>query len=165
MAPVRLQIPSLQVDARVESVGVTETGEMETPADYWDVGWYRHGTRPGDNGRAVIAGHLDSQDGAAVFYDISLLQPGDQIRILLGGPDGERIFTVRETAQYPAADAPVEHIFGPSDHPELVLITCDGDFQGSDAGYSDRFVVYADMVVLEQAEKQPSENKSPVSTS
>ena len=89
----------------------------------------------------------DSQDGAAVFYDISQLKPGDQIRILLGGPGGDRIFTVRESAQYPAAEAPVEHIFGPSDHPELVLITCDGDFEGSDAGYSDRFLVYADIMV------------------
>ncbi len=157
MSPVRLQIANAWVDAPVQPVGVTVDNEMETPDDFWEVGWYRHGVRPGDNGRAVIAGHLDSQDGAAVFFHIRDLEPGDQIRILLGGPDGERIFTVRETAQYPAAEAPVEHIFGPSDHPELVLITCDGDFEGADASYSDRFVVYADMVVTqEQANVEPS---------
>lgn len=156
MLPVRLQIPDAWVDAPIQPVGVTAENEMETPDGYWDVGWYRHGVRPGDNGRAVIAGHLDSQDGAAVFFHIRDLEPGDEIRILLGGPDGERVFTVRETAQYPAADAPVEHIFGPSDRAELVLITCDGDFQGSEAGYSDRFVVYADMVLPEQAAARPA---------
>lgn len=147
MAPVRLQIPDAWVDAAIQPVGVTENNEMETPDDYWEVGWYRYGARPGDAGRAVLAGHLDSQDGAAVFYFIRDLEPGDQIRVLLGGPDGERFYTVRETATYPADEAPVEYIFGPSDRSELVLITCDGTFEGPDAGYSDRFVVYADMVV------------------
>lgn len=146
MAPVRLQIPEAGVDAGIQTVGVTPEGEMEAPDDFWEVGWYRYGTRPGDPGRAVIAGHLDSYSGTAVFYSLGDLQPGDDIRILLGGPDGERFFTVREVAHYPTDEAPVEHIFGPSDRPELVLITCGGDWQGSHAGYSDRIVVYADMV-------------------
>ncbi len=149
MAPVRLQIPRVGVDAPIQPVGVTAEYEMEAPDDYWEAGWYRHGVRPGDNGRAVLAGHLDSREGAAVFFHLRDLEPGDQIRILLGGPDGERYFIVRETARYPVADAPVNQIFGPSDHPELILITCAGDFHGPDVGYSDRFVVYADMVVSE----------------
>lgn len=155
MAPVLLQIPEAWVDARIQPVGVTPTGEMETPDDFWEVGWYRYGARPGDVGRAVIAGHLDSHDGAAVFYHIGDLEPGDEIRVLLGGPDGERFFTVREVAVYPADDAPVDEIFGPSDHPELVLITCGGDWRGRDAGgYSDRIVVYADMVQPATAHSQ-----------
>jgi hypothetical protein len=147
MAPVRIQIPAAWVDARIRTVGVTPDGQMEAPTDFWEVGWYRYGARPGDPGKSVMAGHLDSQTGAAVFYEIGALQPGDEIRILLGGPDGERIYHVREVAMYHVDDAPLDRIFGPSDSSELILITCGGEWRGNDAGgYAERIVVYAEMV-------------------
>ena len=159
MAPVRIQIPQAWVDAPVVTVGVTPDGEMEAPSGFWDVGWYRNGTRPGDPGKAVMAGHFDSQEGAAVFYFLGDLQPGDDIRILLGGPDGERFYKVREVATYNVDDAPLEKIFGPSDKQELVLITCGGEWRGPEAGYSDRIVVYADMVV--PGAPEPGQDGSP----
>jgi hypothetical protein len=163
MAPVRIQIPNAWVDARVRTVGVTPEGEMEAPDDFWEVGWYRYGTRPGDEGKAVMAGHLDSYDGAAIFYHIGNLQPGDDIRILLGGPDGERFYRVREVAQYHVDDAPLDRIFGPSDSAELILITCGGDWLGNDAGgYTDRIVVYADMVVPGEAETAGSPDQDDI---
>jgi hypothetical protein len=163
MAPVRIQIPDAWVDARIRTVGVTPEGEMEAPEDFWEVGWYRYGARPGDEGKAVMAGHLDSQDGAAIFYHIGNLQPGDDIRILLGGPDGERFYRVREVAQYHVDDAPLERIFGPSDTAELILITCGGDWLGNDAGgYTDRIVVYADMVVAGEADSSADPSSSDV---
>jgi hypothetical protein len=162
MAPVRIQIPNAWVDARIRTVGVTPEGEMEAPDDFWEVGWYRYGTRPGDEGKAVMAGHLDSYDGAAIFYHIGNLQPGDDIRILLGGPDGERFYRVREVAQYHVDDAPLDRIFGPSDSAELILITCGGDWLGNDAGgYTDRIVVYADMVVPGEADSLSRRQKHP----
>jgi sortase A len=158
MSPVRLQIPAAWVDARIQTVGITPEGEMGAPDDFWEVGWYRYGARPGDTGKAVMAGHLDSQHGAAVFYHIGDLEPGDEIRVLLGGPDGERFYRVREIAQYHVDDAPLDKIFGPSDDPELVLITCGGEWRGADAGgYTDRIVVYADMVMPEEtADSEPA---------
>jgi sortase A len=136
---------------------------MEAPDDFWEVGWYRYGTRPGDEGKAVMAGHLDSHDGAAIFYHLGSLQPGDDIRILLGGPDGERFYRVREVAQYHVDDAPLDRIFGPSDSAELILITCGGDWLGNDAGgYTDRIVVYADMVVPGEAETAGSPDQDDI---
>lgn len=144
-SPVRVRIPSQGIDAQIVPVGITPSGEMEAPAGYDEVGWYRHGARPGEPGRAVLAGHLDSRDGPAVFFQLGSLQPGDTIEVEFDDGAGPRVFTVRELAQYPTRDAPLADIFGPLDRPELVLITCAGDFQGPESGYSERVIVYADV--------------------
>ena len=144
-SPVRVRIPSQDIDAQVVPVGITPTGEMEAPSGYDEVGWYRYGARPGETGRAVLAGHLDSRDGPAVFFQLGSLQPGDTVEVQFGDGAGTRVFTVRELAQYPADGAPLNDIFGPVDRPELVLITCAGEFEGPESGYSERVIVYADV--------------------
>ncbi len=144
-SPVRVRIPSQDIDAQVVPVGIMPTGEMEAPSGYEEVGWYRYGARPGEPGRAVLAGHLDSRDGPAVFFRLGSLQPGDTIEVEFGdGADG-RVFTVREITQYPVDGAPLDNVFGYVDHSELVLITCAGEFGGPESGYSERVIVYADV--------------------
>lgn len=145
-SPVRVRIPSQSIDAQVVPVGITPTGEMEAPSGYDEVGWYRYGARPGEPGRAVLAGHLDSRDGPAVFFQLGWLQPGDTIEVHFEDGAETRVFAVRELAQYPVDGAPLGDIFGHVDHPELVLITCAGQFEGPEAGYSERVIVYADAV-------------------
>lgn len=144
-APVWVRIPSQGIDAQVVPVGITSAGEMEAPAGYDEVGWYRHGARPGEPGRAVLAGHLDSRDGPAVFFQLGSLRRGDIIEVQFGDGGEPRVFTVRELVQYPVNGAPLAEIFGPLDRPELVLITCAGEFEGPESGYSERVIVYADM--------------------
>src|SRR3981081_1577001 len=58
--PARLQIPKIGVDATVEQVGVDRAGNMDIPKSPNNVAWYSPGVAPGQNGDAVIAGHLDS---------------------------------------------------------------------------------------------------------
>lgn len=144
-SPVWLWIPSQDIEARIVPVGITGEGQMESPAAYDQVGWYRFGAYPGEIGRAVLAGHFDSQTGAAVFYELGALQPGDEVQVELSG--GElAVFRVREVVEYPTSEAPLGEIFGHVDRPELVLITCAGEFQGPELGYSHRAIVYADPV-------------------
>jgi LPXTG-site transpeptidase (sortase) family protein len=140
-----LRVPSIVLDAPVVQVGVDEQGRMATPSGYEEVGWYAPGPTPGAAGRAVIAGHVDSPSAPAVFYDLGRLQPGELIYVLAA--DGsELIFRVRETQLYWAADAPVHDIFRPDGPPELVLITCGGEFDRGSAIYLQRRVVYAELV-------------------
>lgn len=146
MPPVRVRIASQGIDAPIVPVGISTDGDMETPPGYDQVGWYRFGARPGDPGRAVLAGHLDSRDGPAVFFTLGALQPGDTIEVQFAGGDEAQLFVVRQSAQYPVGSAPLGDIFGPSDRPQLVPITCAGQFQNRETGYSDRVVVYADVV-------------------
>ena len=55
--PVRLRIPSINVDAPVEYVGLTPDGAMDVPKERANVAWFNLGPRPGENGSAVVAGH------------------------------------------------------------------------------------------------------------
>jgi len=47
---------------------------------------------------------------------------------------------------YPAGNEPVSDVFGESDEPRLNLITCDGDWIENERGYSQRLVVYTELV-------------------
>lgn len=118
---------------------------MEAPAFYDQVGWLRSGVVPGEVGRAVLAGHVDSKTGPAVFYDLRELQPGAIINVTTGGPGEVVQFVVREIAQFPESETPLERVFGPSDRRELVLITCAGTFDRALDAYDQRLVVYAEL--------------------
>lgn len=144
-APATIRIPAIGVDAAVVPVGVTPEGAMEAPEQYHEVGWYAPGPIPGEIGRAVLAGHVDSRTGPAVFYRLDQLQPGDQIAVGFGGGYTERTFTVRESRQLPADGSPAVVVFSPTDKTELILITCSGSFDRTAGRYLERLVVYAEM--------------------
>jgi sortase (surface protein transpeptidase) len=144
-APVRLRIPAIGVDASIEPVGNDAAGQMGVPSSYSNVAWYEPGVSPGTPGNAVIAGHLDSTTGPAVFYRLDTLQPGDEILVTTG--DGRELrFAVTESATYPAAAAPLDDIFGDAITPRLNLITCEGVFDRASRQYDQRLVVYTRMV-------------------
>src|SRR5690606_41236203 len=89
--PERIRIPSIGVDAAIIKVGLKGEGErkyMETPPGGENLaGWYSPKLpkgenpfpRPGEVGAAVIAGHVDSKEGADVFYRLKELQRGAEI--------------------------------------------------------------------------------------
>ncbi len=138
--PVRLEIPAIGVDAAVVDLAIGP-GDPEVPDAWEDAGWYTTTRNPGEIGPAVIAGHIDSKSGPAVFYRLDELEPGDEV--IVHGEDDERTFVVRDSGQYPKEDLPDE-VFGYGDRvPELRLITCGGSFDSSVGHYVDNLVVYA----------------------
>lgn len=141
--PVQLEIPAIGVDAFIEHVGLTEDLAMDVPSKVENVAWYELGYRPGERGNAVIAGHLDTARGTpAVFWALESLEPGDEI--FVRGLDGvKRRFVVDFHTRYPYDEAPVQEIFGPADEPQLVLITCKGEWDRINRNYSHRVVVFA----------------------
>lgn len=145
--PVRLKIPRLGIDASVEQVGLTSDGAMDVPKNYDNVAWYAPGVRPGQQGNAVISGHVDSVSGPAVFWDLKELTAGDEV-IVVGDDGTERRFVVRGWETYKATDAPLERIFGPTETIALNLITCDRNsaFDRSIGSYTGNVVVYTQMV-------------------
>ena len=145
-APTGISIPDIGVAARIVDVGLTDSGEMEAPVEYDTVGWYRYGAKPGEQGRTVLAGHVDSKAGPAIFYRLRDLAPGSVIEVTSGAEAQTLQYVVRELQRYPENDAPLERIFGPSDVNELILITCDGDFDFDAGVYHDRLIVFADLV-------------------
>lgn len=146
--PARLTIPTIGVDAAVESVGLTPEGLMDVPKDFNDVAWYHLGPRPGEPGNAVIDGHVDSAvEGTAVFWKLHSLVPGDVI--VVTGDDGtDYRFVVTETAAYDDADAPLARIYGPADGAHLNLVTCDAasSFDRHIGSYQGSYVIYTDAI-------------------
>jgi LPXTG-site transpeptidase (sortase) family protein len=140
-APTRLRVPAIGVDTRLESLRLGADGELVPPKDFGRAGWYADGTAPGDVGPAVIAGHVDSRRGAAVFYKLRQLDTGDTIEVDRGGATVR--FTVVSTAWYPKSTFPTEQVYGPTPDRQLRLITCGGVFDRSLRSYRDNLVVYA----------------------
>jgi LPXTG-site transpeptidase (sortase) family protein len=155
-APVRLLVPRISVDAAIVPVGQTADGRLAAPADYASVGWYQFGPLPGERGRAVLAGHLDSRTGPAVFYRLSDLAAGDEIRLRSGGTGRELTFIVRETSQYSTDEVPLESVFGTTDGQELILITCEGRFDPDAGGYLQRRIVVAELRAGPHEDVEPS---------
>lgn len=143
----RLVIPSIDVDANIVVIGVDGNGVMGAPSNGWDVGWYDFSAVPGRPGNSVMTGHVDYYDvGAAVFWRLRDLGPGDEVQVHLPDGDGVVGYEVTEVESYDAGAAPVEAITGPTDDDILTLITCDGWFNPSIREYDHRLVVRAERV-------------------
>jgi sortase (surface protein transpeptidase) len=141
-APVALTIPNIAVSTPLIRLGLTPSGTLEVPSRFDVAGWYDRSPRPGATGPAVIAGHIDSVNGPAVFYRLSLLHPGDQVYVHRA--DGTTAtFTVTRVALYPKSHFPTAAVYGPAPGPELRLITCGGTFDWSRHSYLSNVVVYA----------------------
>lgn len=141
--PKRLRIPSLGISAYVRQVGVTAQGNMATPGNFADVGWYKYGTVPGFAGSAVIDGHVDNALAlAGVFKRLKDLSVGDDIYVDTASST-QLHFVVVEVASYPAGEVPLERIFSTKDTARLNLITCTGAWNKGKKEYDQRLVVYA----------------------
>ncbi|HVW66672.1 MAG TPA: class F sortase [Candidatus Peribacteraceae bacterium] len=143
--PARLVIPSIKVNAPVEDVGLLSDGSMDAPKGWNDVGWYDLGPRPGETGNAVMAGHLDSYIGAAVFWHLDELKPGDTVSVIDTAGNTHQ-FRVTSMHSYMTDNPPMQKIFGTATGSHLNLITCDGTWNGALQRYDHRLVVYTDAV-------------------
>lgn len=140
--PRQLKIPKLKIDAKVEEVGVTETGAMDVPKNVVNVGWFKLGIVPTTRGNAVISGHYDTPSGRpAIFYNIRKLNKGDTIELLMS--DGEDyIFVVTGRDDQPIDVFPTKYVFRDKYGINLNLITCSGVWNSQEKNYSKRLVVY-----------------------
>jgi hypothetical protein len=140
--PARIEIPAIDVSARIVPLGLNPDGTLEVPRRPADTGWFVDGPEPGERGPAVIAGHVDSRTGPAVFYRLRALRAGDRIRVVLS--TGARVsFVVRGGREFAKQRFPVNLVYDRTKQPTLRLITCDGRFDRSTHHYVDNYVVFA----------------------
>ncbi|GGM62660.1 class F sortase [Dactylosporangium sucinum] len=139
--PSRLRIGALGVDTALESLTMDAAGVLASPKAYGEAGWFAQGTMPGDPGPAVLAGHVDSKTGPAVFYKLHELKAGDKVLVLRG--DAWLAFSVTAVEHYAKAHFPTQRVYGPTPVAELRLITCGGAFDSARHSYRDNVVVYA----------------------
>lgn len=139
--PQKINIPEIGVNTNVELVGIDDNGRMEVPKDPNNVGWFEYGPRPGEIGSAVIAGHLDSKTGPAIFYKLSSLKINDSIEII--DQDGiTHYFKVSDKKIYQDNNFPIDEVFTKSDSSRLNLITCAGTYDKVAKNYNNRMVIF-----------------------
>ncbi|MBW3659948.1 MAG: sortase, partial [Actinobacteria bacterium] len=75
--PWGVWIPRLGVEASLAGLGLDDRGALDVPDRPEIAGWYVGGPRPGEVGPTVVAGHVDSRTGPAVFARLHELREGD----------------------------------------------------------------------------------------
>jgi sortase (surface protein transpeptidase) len=137
--PSRISIPAAGIDATVEPVD--EHGGALTVPHIGTAGWFEGGPRPGEPGRAVLIGHLDTHEGPGLFARVPTLPAGTRITVL-DRRGQEHRYNVVGGAQVRKDRFPATSVYGHADAPVLVLITCGGPFQPG-RGYRDNVLLYA----------------------
>lgn len=142
--PTVVWIPRIEVAAPVVDLGLTSDGRLEVPSDPDTVGWYTGRARPGEDGPTVLAGHVDSRSGPAVFFRLGELRPNDLVHVAYD--DGYvATFVLRGGEQVDKDAFPTDRVYGETSAPTIRLVTCDGDFDRTAGHYEDNLILYGEM--------------------
>lgn len=144
-APATLIIPSIGVRSGLLRLGITKAGQLQVPGIPAEPGWFTGSARPGAIGAAVIAGHIDSQQGPAVFYHLRQLKPGQQVYVRR--TDGTlAVFKVTAVQTYLKSRFPASIVYGAVPSAQLRLITCGGAFDPQTGHYLSNVIAFAQLV-------------------
>lgn len=139
--PRYLTIEKLGVaKARILPVG-SENGEMGTPNNIFDVGWYTESGKPGQGKTMIIDGHNGGPHVRGVFKALPDLASGDIIQVERG--DGQMFrYKVVENKSVSLAEADaymhVAAISPETGKESVTLISCTGDWSQAQGTYLSR---------------------------
>ena len=140
--PRYLSVDRLGVkNARILPMGVNNKGELDTPRNIFDVGWYESSGLPGTGGTMVIDGHNGGPHVHGVFKDLPSLVSGDIITVERG--DGVVLkYKVVENNSVPLTEAD-KYMVTAMKSPEagkesLTLISCTGEWSDQQQTYLSR---------------------------
>ena len=142
--PVRVEVPSIGVDAALTPLGMQANGEVQTPSGEpgSPAGWYQDSPTPGQTGSAVILGHVNATNSdIGLFYRLHELTPGQTITVTRADHTAA-VFTVDNVDVYHKSSFPTVRVYQNADRPEVRLITC-GGYNPATREYLDNTVVYA----------------------
>lgn len=143
--PVSVDIPAIGVHSRLLHLGANVNGTIRVPSLHTQAGkaaWFKYSATPGQIGASIIEGHVDSFRGAAVFFRLGALQPGDRIDVRLA--DGiTAVFRVTGVREYSKSKFPAQTVYHTPGYAALRLITCGGAFDYSTRSYLSSIVVFA----------------------
>ena len=140
--PRYLKIDKLGITrARILPMGVNASGELATPNNIFDVGWYEASGKPGFGGTMIIDGHNGGPRVLGVFKNLPDLVEGDIITVERG--DG-LVFNYRvvENEAVALADADA-YMAVAARSPEpgvesMTLISCTGEWSQQQGTYLSR---------------------------
>lgn len=143
-APTRIRIPKIGVDAPFTPLSLAPTGQLNAPPPDNSnlVGWYKDGATPGENGSAIVAGHVDTKTGPAVFLQLDEVKKGSTIEITRADKS-VATFTVDDVETFSKAQFPDDRVYAETPNPQLRVITCGGAYDKAAKDYTDNVVVFA----------------------
>lgn len=142
MNPRYLTIEKLGIDkARVIPMGVNVLGELATPDNVYDVGWYDGSGKPGQGKTMLIDGHNGGPHVFGVFKNLPDLVDGDIIEVERG--DGKVFkYRVQESRTVALADADAYMAVAMQSPEEgresITLISCTGEWSDQRQTYLSR---------------------------
>ena len=142
--PRFLVIEKIGVRARIGMVEKETPNTLSSPANIFDVGWYKGSSKPGEPGAVVLNGHVSGSTKRGVFYSIGTLKVGDLIELERG--DGRKYsYAVKEVAIYDNDKVDMNNIMISADpgSPGVNLISSTGRFNVRTNKFEQRVVVYA----------------------
>jgi Sortase domain len=142
--PSEITIARIGAHSTLVELGLEPDDTVQVPpvSQPMQAGWYSLGPAPGEDGPAVILGHVNGNHKPGIFARLHEVRAGDEI--LIGRDDGSTaVFTVRRTEQVPKERFPTEEVYGKAGGPELRVITCGGGFDQARHSYRDNVIVYA----------------------
>ncbi|GHH64973.1 class F sortase [Streptosporangium violaceochromogenes] len=143
--PVTLVVPRARVNAPVTPVTSTADGTLQAPSllQAGLTGWDGLGPTPGEQGAAVIVGHLDTRSGPAVFAGLPQVREGDAVAVIRRDRT-VAVFRVSVIERVRKTAFPVKKVYGAMAGPEIRLVTCGGRYDPGRHSYDDNLIVYGD---------------------
>ncbi len=146
LTPTNISIPNAKLTTNIIEVGITREGNLDVPGNYTEVGWYKHGTRPGQIGSAVLDGHVDNGGNIpGPFKNLRNLKNGDDIFVTMSDGTIQR-YSVKVSEVYNLDKFPGEMVFNETGDKYLKIITCHGKFVSKLGTYNQRLIVTAVLV-------------------
>jgi LPXTG-site transpeptidase (sortase) family protein len=144
--PVKIAIPSVNIESSIERVGVDAAGKMQAPSSAKIVSWYQFGALPGEKGNLVLSGHKDSALGPGVFYTLESIKSGNPIT-LTDAKNNVFQYKAITTQIVDSEKLPVKEIFSDQKKDKnLYLITCAGRWNLFSKTYDKRALVFAQLI-------------------
>lgn len=150
--PRIIEIPSLNLKARVQHMGLNSDKTIQAPTNVNDAGWYSGSAKPGviDGTKATfIDGHDIGRTGRGIFYKLKDIKKGDKITIEKG--DGTKlVYRVKKTEVVALSDVDMNKAMTvvTAGKSGLNLMTCDGAVVQHDGKttQSHRLIVYSELI-------------------
>ena len=145
--PRYLSIDRLGIkNARILPMGINAEGELTTPNNIFDVGWYDASGKPGQGGTLLVDGHNGGPHVQGVFKALPSLGVGDIIVVERG--DGRLFrYSVVENKSVPLSesnDYMATAMMSPMKGKEsITLISCAGEWSQAQKTYLSRQFVRA----------------------
>lgn len=146
--PKYIAIPAIGVpNTPIVKLGLLKDGQIATPDNIYETGWYDGSSLPGQSGAMFIYGHVSSWTADGIFYNLKKLTAGDMITITRGD---NTVFTykVMSTKVYPYNDVDMSQVLAPvvAGKPGLNLMTCTGQVIQGTSEFNERLVVFTTQV-------------------